>query len=400
MYLPNMKLRSCKLFFLFFLVCVYAGFSQQTRESLEREKNENLNKIKEGQKILKETEIVKNATLGKLNVVKRQINSRVKFISNLKNEINYINKDVVDLNLVINFLERDLSKLKLEYGEMIYNSYKSNSSLNKIIFIFSSKTYNQLFRRIQYLNQYFEIRKNQVKQIDKVSMQLNGQKDSLIKKNDDKKNILNQEIDENKSLESLRKKQNNIIQDLNQKQKKLRREIESRKKALRELDKLIAKVIRDELNKKEKDTSLSIEDDDITEAFEKNIGQFEWPVISGFISNKFGDNNHPILRNIKIKNDGIDIQTKKDSRVKSIFSGIISTVAFIPGMNNVIIIKHGNYFSLYARLKNLKVEKGDIVKSGDYLADVITNNEGTTELHFQIWKNNIKLNPEKWIYRK
>ena len=69
-------------------------------------------------------------------------------------------------------------------------------------------------------------------------------------------------------------------------------------------------------------------------------------------------------------------------------------------MNNVIIIKHGNYFSLYARLKNLKVEKGDVVKSGAYLADVITNNEGTTELHFQIWKNNIKLNPEKWIYRK
>ena len=122
----------------------------------------------------------------------------------------------------------------------------------------------------------------------------------------------------------------------------------------------------------------------LSEAFEKNIGKFDWPVISGFISNKFGDNNHPILKNIKIKNDGIDIQTKKDSRVKSIFSGIVSTVAFIPGMNNVIIIKHGNYFSLYARLKNLKVEKGDVVKSGDYLADVITNNEGTTELHFQI----------------
>ena len=385
MFLLNMKLRSCNFIFIFFLVCIHSAFSQQTRESLEREKNENLNKIKEGQKILKETEVVKNATLGKLNVVKRQINSRVKFISNLKNEIKYINKEVVDLNLVINFLERDLSKLKLEYGEMIYNSYKSNSSLNKIIFIFSSTTYNQFFRRIQYLNQYFEIRKNQVKQIDKVSKQLNSQKDNLIKKNNDKKDLLNQEIDENKSLESLRKKQSNIIQDLNRKQKKLQKEIDSRKKALRELDKLIAKVIRDELRKKDKDNSLSIEDDDLTEAFEKNIGNFEWPVISGFISNKFGDNNHPILKNIKLKNDGIDIQTKKDSRVKSIFSGMVSTVAFIPGMNNIIIIKHGNYFSLYARLKNLKVEKGDVVKSGDYLADVITNSEGTTELHFQIW---------------
>ena len=122
-----MKLRSCNFIFIFFLVCIHSGFSQQTRESLEREKNENLNKIKEGQKILKETEVVKNATLGKLNVVKRQINSRVKFISTLKNEINYINKEVIDLNLVINFLERDLNKLKLEYGEMIYNSFKSNS---------------------------------------------------------------------------------------------------------------------------------------------------------------------------------------------------------------------------------------------------------------------------------
>ena len=127
MFLLNMKLRSCNFIFIFFLVCIHSGFSQQTRESLEREKNENLNKIKEGQKILKETELVKNATLGKLNVVKRQINSRVKFISTLKNEINYINKEVIDLNLVINFLERDLNKLKLEYGEMIYNSFKSNS---------------------------------------------------------------------------------------------------------------------------------------------------------------------------------------------------------------------------------------------------------------------------------
>ena len=126
----------------------------------------------------------------------------------------------------------------------------------------------------------------------------------------------------------------------------------------------------------------------------------DWPVLSGFISNKFGEHNHPVLKNIKVKNDGIDIQTKKDSKVRSVFSGKISTVAFIPGMNNIIIVKHGNYFTLYARLKNLKVEKGDMISSGDYLADVVTNNEGTTELHFQIWKNNIKLNPEKWIYRK
>jgi len=388
--------------FLFIIISIssYQVFSQQTRQSLEREKNENIRKIKEGEKILNETETVKRATIGKLNVVKRQINSRVKLISNLRDEIDISNDEINDLNNIISSLSRDLRELKIEYGEMIYNSYKSNSSLKKLTFIFSSKTYNQFFRRVQYLNQYFEIRKNQVKQISNVSKQLESQKFNLVERKDQKKDILNQEIRENVSLENLKQKQGKLISELNQKQKRLKKELETRKKALKQLDNLIAEVIRKENEIKENDLTISLEDKDLTEAFEKNIGQMDWPVLSGFISNKFGEHNHPVLKNIKVKNDGIDIQTKKDSKVRSVFSGKISTVAFIPGMNNIIIVKHGNYFTLYARLKNLKVEKGDMISSGDYLADVVTNNEGTTELHFQIWKNNIKLNPEKWIYRK
>lgn len=394
-------LRSCNFYFIIFVSLIsIEGFSQQTRQSLEKEKAENIKKIKEGEKILNETEIVKKATIGKLNVVKRQINSRVKFISNLKDELSIYSDEINDLNSLIESLVRDLRELKIEYGEMIYNSYKSNSSLKKLTFIFSSVTYNQFFRRVQYLSQYFEMRKNQVEQISNVSIQLEKQKLNLLAKKNNKTDVLNEEIKESIGLENLKQKQRKIISELNQKQKKLRKEIESRRKALKELDNLISEVIKKANAKRDTDVNISIEDKELTEAFEKNIGKLEWPVLSGFISNKFGEHAHPILNNIKVKNDGVDIQTKKDSRVISVFSGQISTVAFIPGMNNVIIIKHGNYFTLYARIKNLKVEKGDIVKLGDYLADVVTNNEGTTELHFQIWKNNIKLNPEKWIYRK
>ncbi len=396
-----MMLRSCNFYFIIFVSLIsIEGFSQQTRQSLEKEKAENIKKIKEGEKILNETEIVKKATIGKLNVVKRQINSRVKFISNLKDELSIYSDEINDLNSLIESLVRDLRELKIEYGEMIYNSYKSNSSLKKLTFIFSSVTYNQFFRRVQYLSQYFEMRKNQVEQISNVSIQLEKQKLNLLAKKNNKTDVLNEEIKESIGLENLKQKQRKIISELNQKQKKLRKEIESRRKALKELDNLISEVIKKANAKRDTDVNISIEDKELTEAFEKNIGKLEWPVLSGFISNKFGEHAHPILNNIKVKNDGVDIQTKKDSRVISVFSGQISTVAFIPGMNNVIIIKHGNYFTLYARIKNLKVEKGDIVKLGDYLADVVTNNEGTTELHFQIWKNNIKLNPEKWIYRK
>ena len=139
---------------------------------------------------------------------------------------------------------------------------------------------------------------------------------------------------------------------------------------------------------------------ELTEAFETNIGKLIWPVNSGFVSNKFGVHPHPAIKNVKIKNDGIDIQTTKGSKVYSVFSGKVSTVAFIPGMNNVIIINHGDYYSLYAKLKNLLVEKGDIIDKGQVIADIVTNLDGVSLLQFQIWKNNIKLNPEKWIIKK
>ena len=187
---------------------------------------------------------------------------------------------------------------------------------------------------------------------------------------------------------------------MNKKQRNLRKEIAERKVALENLDKLIRDIIR-----REKEALLKNGDDDInlleiTEGFEANIGKFEWPVKSGFISNKFGEHPHPIIKNIKVKNDGIDIQTSKSSQVHAIYDGKVSTVAFIPGMNNVVIINHGEYYTLYAKLKNLKVQKGDIISEKQVIADLVTNNDGITQLQFQIWKNNIKLNPENWIIKK
>ena len=166
------------------------------------------------------------------------------------------------------------------------------------------------------------------------------------------------------------------------------------------MDELIREIIR-----KEKEKSILVDDIDInllelTEGFESRVGKLDWPVSSGFISNKFGEHPHPIIRNVKIKNDGIDIQTKKSSKVYAIYSGKVSTVAFIPGMNNVIIINHGEYYTLYAKLKNLTVVKGDIISTGEIIADLVTNSDGITELQFQVWKNNIKLNPENWIMKK
>ena len=395
-----MFLRKFNSFFLILLIYSFPSYSQQSRSSLEKERDENLVRIQEAETILDQTEKSKNITVGKLNVINKQIRNRESLIVNLRSDINVQSNEIIIIRNLISSLKRDLTILNGEYSNMIYSSFKSRSSLDKLTYIFSSKDYNQMFRRFNYIFQYSKFRKNQIIEINKVSDELENQEINLSEVNKKQKKLLSDELSENNKLQKLKGRQRKVISDLNKKQRNLRKEISERKEALENLDKLIRDIIR-----REKEALISNKDEElnileITEGFEANIGKFEWPVRSGFISNRFGEHPHPILKNIKVKNDGIDIQTNRSSKVHAIYTGKVSTVAFIPGMNNVIIINHGEYYTLYAKLKNLKVEKGDIIKEDQIIADLVTNNDGITQLQFQIWKNNIKLNPENWIIKK
>lgn len=392
--------RKFNYFLIILLLYSFNQYSQQSRSSLEKERDVNLVKIQEAETILKETEKSKNITVGKLNIINKQIRNRQSLISNLRSDIKVQSDEIILIRNLIMSLKRDLRILNNEYSDMIYSSYKSRSSLDKLTYIFSSKDYNQMFRRFNYIFQYSKFRKNQIIEINKVYEELEYQENNLSDVNKKQKKLLDDELSENNKLQKLKGRQRKTISDLNKKQRNLRKQIAERKVALENLDKLIRDIIR-----REKEALLKNGDDDInlleiTEGFEANIGKFEWPVKSGFISNKFGEHPHPIIKNIKVKNDGIDIQTSKSSQVHAIYDGKVSTVAFIPGMNNVVIINHGEYYTLYAKLKNLKVQKGDIISEKQVIANLVTNNDGITQLQFQIWKNNIKLNPENWIIKK
>lgn len=371
--------------------------SQQTRIELENERQKNLIKISEAEKILKETEKSKNVTTGKLNVINKQINNRLSLISNLKKEMKFQNNEILDLSGVIYSLTNDLKILKNEYSEMIYYSYKSRSSLDKLGYVFSSNSYNQMFRRLGYIVQYTNSRKKQIQEIEIVTNELDNQKNNLIHEKRIQNKLLSDEVTENNKLQKLKRNQKKTISDLGKKERRIKKEIKERRISLEQLDNLIKEVIRSE---SEKLSGIDLDLIKLSESFETNIGKLIWPVSSGFISNKFGVHPHPVIKNVKVKNDGIDIQTSKGSKVYSVFSGKVSTVAFIPGMNNVIIINHGDYYTLYAKLKNLVVEKGDIITIGQNIAYIVTNSDGVSELQFQVWKNNIKLNPEKWIMKK
>ena len=386
------------LFILFYLSNIYIYSQEGSRSSLENERDVTLSKIQEAEKILLETEKSKKLTVGRLNVINKQIKNRQNLISNLRKDLEVQLDEIQIKRILISSLKRDLKVLNNEYSEMIYYSYKSKSSLDKLTFIFASKNYNQMFRRFNYIFQYSKFRKNQIQEINEVSEELESQENKLVKVNLKQKSLLKEELNENNKLQKLKNSQRKIISNLRNKERELRKEINQRKIALEKLDRLIREIIRKEnaLLKSDEDLNLL----EITEGFEMNIGKLDWPVKSGFISNKFGEHPHPVIKSIKVKNDGVDIQTSNTSKVYAVYTGKVSTIAFIPGMNNVIIINHGEYFTLYAKLKNLKVDKGDVVSEGQIIADLVTNKDGITQLQFQIWKNNIKLDPEKWIMKK
>jgi len=389
---------------LFWSVLILSGgnaFAQKTKSQLEKEKRENLSKIAEAEKILSDTESEKKATIGQLRALNQQISAREGLISSLSQEIGLLDGEIGDLNIIVSALQNDLKKLKEEYAAMIYSSYKANHGFSQLTFLFSANTFNQLFMRLKYLEQYSDARTVQAQQIEEVSKELDGQRNEVQIKRAEQQTLLDQQLAEARKLNKLKSKQSGLVQELTKKEKELKKELAERKQALDRLDKLIAEIVRKEIERSKTLSSKALADEEeLSTTFEQMKNKLSWPVESGFVSSKFGKQPHPVLKGITVDNRGVEIQTGKDAHVKSVHQGKVITVAFAPGMNNVVMVQHGEYFTLYARLKEVHVKKGSIVGKDDLIGTVYTDNSGVTEVHFEVWKNFAKLDPEKWLSPK
>ncbi|QNL22309.1 peptidoglycan DD-metalloendopeptidase family protein [Hyphobacterium sp. CCMP332] len=392
-----------KLFTLLFLLLFVFNAFAQSRSSLEKQKSANQRRIAEASKILKQTQNKKKATLGQFRALINQINQRQALINTIQQELDYLNEEIAENEKIINALEEDLRSLKKEYAAMLYNAQKNRGALQKIMFLFSSGDFNEFRRRLQYLEQYAEARKAQAREIEKVKEYLDEQNRILIQTKNQKEELLNLEKEESEKLEKSRREQQKLLADLGKKEKQLRSELKKRKEDAKRLETLIKKLVEKEVKKsasKSGRMALTPEAAQLAATFEKNRRQLPWPVRTGFISEKFGENNHPVLRGVKIKNDGIDIQSGKGESVRAVFEGTVLTVAIIPGNNTAVMIKHGNYITVYAGIKNVKVKKGDKISTKDVIGEVATDQDGTSKMQFQIWRDFEKLNPEEWLFRK
>ncbi|NJM25711.1 MAG: peptidoglycan DD-metalloendopeptidase family protein [Bacteroidia bacterium] len=292
-------------------------------------------------------------------------------------------------------LEDDLKKLKKEYAAMLYAAQKADNSTTRLAFLFSSKSFDQMVMRLRYMQQYSERRKLQVEQIEQVQDALGSQVKDIQDKRTDKNKLLDEQLAQNNQLASLKKKQNSVVKALEKEERQLRRDLESTKKAIALLDKKINEIIKEELEREARAMKVN-RSVTLSNSFEENKTKFPWPV-DGFVSIRFGKQNHPVLKGIVIQSDGINIQTQQGEKVKAIFDGEVARVAFTPGMGNTILIKHGTYFTAYTGLKDISVKEGQHVSTNQELGQVLTNSDGISELRFRIYKNITPLDPQTWL---
>jgi len=411
------KYITLSILLLLFIYPIFSSFSQsgKSRAELEKEKTEIQKRLKEFDQILRRTSETKKASMGQLTAVSKQLQVRITYIKTLNNEVKLIEKDIAESQKKIKALEKELIYLKEEYSKMIFTTSKFSGGLTMTAFIFSSSSFRQFYMRLKYLKQYSDARKKQVEQIEIITNELDFQRSNLEKKKLEKQNLLNQEEKQKIELDQSKQEKEKIVKELTVQEQDLRKKIASAKKQQENLNKMIKQIIEEEIRKAEAEAKLknstttkpagstmpmTPEAAALSSSFAGNMGKLPWPVESGFVSKKFGSHPHPTLKGITEENDGVDIQTQPNANVRAVFDGEVTKIFTVPGYGGTVVIKHGEYYTMYSKLKVISTKTGDKVKGKQTIGQVYTNKEGVAEVHFQTWKGLSPMNPSLWLSGK
>ncbi|NLJ20538.1 MAG: peptidoglycan DD-metalloendopeptidase family protein [Bacteroidales bacterium] len=411
----------------FFLIFVFACsgiqlLSAQNVKQLEEERKQTLQKLEATSKMLNETKKSQKSSLNKLTLINKNIGERKHLIKRMSTEISQLDVEMQSLSQEVRQLERRLENLKKDYAKLVQEAYINRSIYSKIMFVLSAETFDQSVRRLRYLKEYSDYRKQQVREIEKVKAQIEQKNDSISRHKNKLTEVVKQKEVETNKLSQEQKKEKIVLTDLQKKEKNLRKELNAQQKKANELNKRIEYLIAEEIRKAEqkkaaeersrsggkssksttsKITTLTKEEALLSGNFEKNAGRLPWPVSNGFISGRYGVQPHPILKHVTTNNKGIYIQTPANSTARAVFDGVVTQRFSVPGSNNAVIIQHGEYRTVYANLTDIYVRIGEKVSTKQAVGKIFTDSEkdNKTELYFQIWKNKNLLNPEKWLAR-
>lgn len=384
----------------------------QTRTDLEQDKQSIEREIQLINQMLQQTKKTAEISLNQLVMINRQINSRESLIRNINNEISLINHRIEVLNTNIETLNKDLEDLRESYALMVRQAYRNRDATRTIMFVFSSKSFNQAFLRMRYLQQYARHRQLQAEKIDETTIALNEQRIALQSEHTRQQRLLVQQRQEIESLAEEKTTQDLTVTQLRQRERELIQRLREQELAARELQRAIERVIAEERRKAQELAreegrtpvdmfALTPEERLLSDNFSDNQGRLLWPVERGVITSPFGEQAHPVLRGIKINNNGVEIAATEGARARAIFEGTVSRIIAVPGGNYAVIIRHGEYLTVYSNLSEVYVKNGEKVRLRQELGVIATEpKELKTHMNLQIWKGNDKLNPELWIARQ
>jgi len=405
-FFPNMAL-AC------ILIMLSISTFAQDKNKLQADKKKIEAEIKYTNKLLEETKNSKKTSLNQLVILNEKIQKRETLIKGINSEISNLEQSIDKKNREVKVLVNELEQLKEEYANLIYYAYKNRNSYDRLMFIFSSNDFNQAYRRLKYLQQYSHYRKTQAELIKKAQAELKVMLQELEDQRNQKIELaMEKEKEVNKLMEEKQEK-DKTVDVLGKREKELISTISKREKEAEQLQDEIESIIAEELraaaerakNESPADDNsglnvLDAADMALSADFVTNKGKLPWPAERGIISSTFGEHKHPVLKKVKTKNNGIDILTEQGGIARVIFGGNVVSVKTITNTNKAVIIRHGEFFTVYSNLIEVYVKRGDDVKTLQSIGLIYTDNsESKTELHFEIWKGKTMMDPLTWLLK-
>jgi septal ring factor EnvC (AmiA/AmiB activator) len=397
-----------KLFYISFLCFLFSGMFgyTQTRKELENRRKKLNKEIEKVNDLLFKTKKEKTSALDDLKDINQKITVRERLIETIELETKELLKEINSNKHKLNKLNKELTVLKDDYADMVVKSYKSKSQQSKTMFLLSSKSFHQAYKRLKYMEQYKNYRKKQGEEIALKSVEIKAVNDSLKKQKKAKELLITSEQKQKKEIEGDKKEQEGLVSKIKKQESKYKRELEKKIKEEKALAKKIDKLIRDAIAKankakkgkaKKDELLLSAEEKTLKANFEQNKGNLPWPV-NGLITRKFGVQPHPTFKGITINSTGLHIRGKSGDKAKTVFNGKVLAVQLLSKGRKAVLVQHGDYITAYNGLKEVFVNVGQKVKTGDALGKIFTDKvTGKTDLGFVLFKNINRLDPSDWI---
>jgi septal ring factor EnvC (AmiA/AmiB activator) len=413
-----------RIFNIFILICLAANINAQTKaiNSLKEEQKRTRERLAMTSKLLDQNKKNTASSFDRLNMLNKQITDRQLLIQQINDEIGLLDKEIDKTNTEIEEETKALESVKKEYAQLMHQAYVNRDSHNKLMFILSAQNFSQSYRRLRYLQELSYYRKNQAEQIKIKTEELENKRNELDNSKKAKETVLASRARENEKLLREKNDQSVLIAGLQKNEEELRKELKVQQKLMDDQNNKIAKLIAEEERRREEEERkarekaakaggqkqptqqgsaqyANKEDQLISGNFENNKGRMPWPVEKGVIVGKYGMQAHAVLTHVTINNKGIYIQTEKDTDARSVFEGVVTQRFTTPGNNNAVIVRHGDYRTVYSNLTDIYVKEGDKVTAKQKIGRIYTDTEdgNKTTLYFMVWKEKELQNPESFL---